>query len=229
MARQSKYPEEFRRQAAALVLDSGATIRDVGRELGVHHETLRNWVAQLRQERDSGRPSDLAADERPPPVARGPGPPARPDRRRDRRASRVRAGRATDPQHPGTCLPRVAGSPSVVVVEGFMPVKGALQVERLLTLFFEFGLGVCEVEGGRRRCTRPLDAEQFGQASFEVVDAPLWCAGVFVQVGVVGEQGSAAGYMVCGRVLAAVEWAPAATSRSAVCEWSPRSAQSSGE
>ncbi|MBO4159276.1 MULTISPECIES: transposase [Micromonospora] len=42
MARQSKYPEEFRSQAAALVLDSGRTIRDVGRELGVNHETLRN-------------------------------------------------------------------------------------------------------------------------------------------------------------------------------------------
>lgn len=64
MARQSKYPEEFRRQAAALVLDSGRTIRDVGRELGVNHETLRNWVAQLRQERDGSRPSDLVADER---------------------------------------------------------------------------------------------------------------------------------------------------------------------
>ncbi|WP_372493660.1 transposase [Micromonospora alfalfae] len=64
MARQSKYPEEFRRQAAALVLDSGRTIRDVGRELGVNHETLRNWVDRLRQERDGDRPSDLAADER---------------------------------------------------------------------------------------------------------------------------------------------------------------------
>ncbi|MGC1211684.1 MAG: transposase [Micromonospora sp.] len=64
MARQSKYPEEFRRQAAALVLDSGRTLRDVGRELGVNHETLRNWVDRMRQERDGGRPSDLAADER---------------------------------------------------------------------------------------------------------------------------------------------------------------------
>ncbi|MFC4019174.1 transposase [Micromonospora sp. GCM10011542] len=64
MARQSKYPEEFPRQAAALVLDSGRTIREVCRELGVNHETLRNWVAQLRQERDGGRRSDLAADER---------------------------------------------------------------------------------------------------------------------------------------------------------------------
>ncbi|MFI7609232.1 transposase [Micromonospora sp. NPDC049366] len=64
MARQSKYPEEFRRQAAALVLDSGRTIRDVGRELGVNHETLRNWVDRLRQERNGDRPSGLAADER---------------------------------------------------------------------------------------------------------------------------------------------------------------------
>ncbi|WP_439427718.1 transposase [Micromonospora sp. LA-10] len=64
MARQSKYPEEFRRQAAALVLDSGRTLRDVGRELGVNHETLRNWVDRMRQERDGGRASDLAADER---------------------------------------------------------------------------------------------------------------------------------------------------------------------
>ncbi|XTZ19180.1 transposase [Micromonospora echinospora] len=36
------------------MLDSGRTIRDVGRELGVNHETLRNWVGQLRQERDGG-------------------------------------------------------------------------------------------------------------------------------------------------------------------------------
>ncbi|WFE59532.1 transposase [Micromonospora sp. WMMD712] len=64
MARQSKHPEEFRCQAAALVPDSGRTIRDVGRELGVNHETLRNWVDRLRQERDGGRASDPAADER---------------------------------------------------------------------------------------------------------------------------------------------------------------------
>lgn len=42
MARQGRYPEEFRRQAEALVLDSGCTIREVGRELGVNHETLRS-------------------------------------------------------------------------------------------------------------------------------------------------------------------------------------------
>ncbi|MFG3419791.1 transposase [Micromonospora sp. NPDC048063] len=35
----ARHPSQFRRQAAALVLDSGRTIRDVGRELGVNHET----------------------------------------------------------------------------------------------------------------------------------------------------------------------------------------------
>lgn len=64
MARQSKHPEEFRRQAAALVLDSGRSIRDVARELGVNHETLRNWVDKLRQERTGGQPGELSADER---------------------------------------------------------------------------------------------------------------------------------------------------------------------
>jgi transposase len=64
LARQSKHPEEFRHQAAALVLDSGRSIRDVARELGVNHETLRNWVDKLRQERAAGRPGDLSSDER---------------------------------------------------------------------------------------------------------------------------------------------------------------------
>ena len=44
MPRPSKYPEEFRRDAVELVRSSGRTMREVGRELGVNHETLRNWV-----------------------------------------------------------------------------------------------------------------------------------------------------------------------------------------
>ncbi len=63
MGRVSKYPEEFRRQAAALVVDGGRGVRDVARELDVNHETLRNWVAAMRTERAApGGP--VSADER---------------------------------------------------------------------------------------------------------------------------------------------------------------------
>jgi transposase len=49
VSRPSKFPEEFRRDAVALVRSSGRTLRDVGRELGVNHETLRNWVAAVKR------------------------------------------------------------------------------------------------------------------------------------------------------------------------------------
>jgi transposase len=43
--RPSKYPEEFRRDAVALVKASPErTVADIARELGVNHETLRQWV-----------------------------------------------------------------------------------------------------------------------------------------------------------------------------------------
>ena len=54
MGRRSKYPEQFRRNAAKLALDGGRPIRDVARELGINHEILRNWVNQLRRERRDG-------------------------------------------------------------------------------------------------------------------------------------------------------------------------------
>ncbi len=45
MSRPSKYPEEFRRDAVALVKASPErTVADIARELGVNHETLRQWV-----------------------------------------------------------------------------------------------------------------------------------------------------------------------------------------
>ncbi len=48
---------------AQFVLDSRRSIRDVAAELGVHHETLRNWVAAERRQRAAG-PAALGADER---------------------------------------------------------------------------------------------------------------------------------------------------------------------
>jgi transposase len=51
MPRPPKHSEEFRRDAVALVRSSPhRTIAEIGRELGVNHETLRSWVR--RAERD---------------------------------------------------------------------------------------------------------------------------------------------------------------------------------
>ncbi|WP_369523401.1 transposase [Micromonospora haikouensis] len=44
LGRPSKYTEEFRRDAVDLVHSSGRPINQVARELGMSHETLRNWV-----------------------------------------------------------------------------------------------------------------------------------------------------------------------------------------
>ena len=49
MPRPSKYPEQFRRDAVELVRSSGRSLREVGQELGVNHETLRNWVNAAKQ------------------------------------------------------------------------------------------------------------------------------------------------------------------------------------
>ena len=41
MGRPSKYTEEFRRDAVALVRDSGEPVKKIARDLGVNPETLR--------------------------------------------------------------------------------------------------------------------------------------------------------------------------------------------
>lgn len=51
MPRPSKYPEEFRRDAVALVRSSPErTVAEIARELGVNHETLRQWVMAADKE-----------------------------------------------------------------------------------------------------------------------------------------------------------------------------------
>ena len=50
MGRPSKYTQEFRRDAVDLVRSSGRPINEVARELGMSHETLRNWVRKHEQQ-----------------------------------------------------------------------------------------------------------------------------------------------------------------------------------
>src|SRR3712207_7914201 len=56
-------PGDFRQRAAQLVLDSRRSVREVAGELGINHETLRNWIAAERRQRADG-PAALSADER---------------------------------------------------------------------------------------------------------------------------------------------------------------------
>jgi transposase len=67
--RPSKYSEDFRRDAVELVRSTDRTLRDVGRELGVNHETLRGGVnaakrAQQRAAGCGGDGSELSSAER---------------------------------------------------------------------------------------------------------------------------------------------------------------------
>jgi transposase-like protein len=49
------FAEEYKRQAAELVVSSGRSITSVGKELGLRDSVLRRWVEKLRQEPESGR------------------------------------------------------------------------------------------------------------------------------------------------------------------------------
>ena len=60
--RRGRYPKEFRRDVAALVLDQRRTIADVANELDLVEQTVGNWV---RQERiDRGEREGLTSEER---------------------------------------------------------------------------------------------------------------------------------------------------------------------
>ncbi|MET8122508.1 transposase [Micromonospora sp. NPDC005189] len=62
MPRPSKYPEQFRRDAVDLVRSSGRSLREVGQELGVNHETLRNWVNAAKTAESAGKVRGGAAN-----------------------------------------------------------------------------------------------------------------------------------------------------------------------
>jgi transposase len=51
-----KYPDELRERAVRLALESGRPLKHVAQDLGVHYESLRNWVRQA--EADTGKRSD---------------------------------------------------------------------------------------------------------------------------------------------------------------------------
>ncbi len=64
MGRPSKYSPEFKRDAVTLARTTGRPINQVARELGLSHETLRNWVKQDRIDRGQGVAGELTSSER---------------------------------------------------------------------------------------------------------------------------------------------------------------------
>ena len=57
------YPQQFREQAVRLVRDSEKTVDQIAKDLGIAHQTLRNWVKQV--DLDNGRRTDgLTTEER---------------------------------------------------------------------------------------------------------------------------------------------------------------------
>lgn len=63
MPRPSKYPEPFRRDAVELARSSDRSLREIGRELGVNHETLRNWVNAAKRAEQNAAGQRPSADE----------------------------------------------------------------------------------------------------------------------------------------------------------------------
>jgi transposase-like protein len=60
--RRGRYPKEFHRDVAALVLDQKRSVSDVARELDLVEQTVYNWVRQEKVDR--GETEGLTSDER---------------------------------------------------------------------------------------------------------------------------------------------------------------------
>ena len=52
MTRTSRFTREFRAEAVTLARQRGNTLRSVGADLGVSHETIRKWSKQFEREAD---------------------------------------------------------------------------------------------------------------------------------------------------------------------------------
>ena len=62
MATRRRFTQEYKDQAVSLVLDSGRTIAEVAKSIGVHEMTLGKWVKKAKE---SGAPNrDLSDTER---------------------------------------------------------------------------------------------------------------------------------------------------------------------
>ncbi|QIZ37163.1 hypothetical protein FDZ84_24165 [Saccharopolyspora sp. ASAGF58] len=70
LGRPSKYSDEFKRDAVELVFSTGRPINQVARELGLSHETLRNWVRAAKQQAEVGDGAEAEAADKDAELAR---------------------------------------------------------------------------------------------------------------------------------------------------------------
>ena len=63
MASRRKFTPEYKAEAVALVTDSGRAVSDVARSLGIHENTLANWVARAKERGDVAE-KELSLSER---------------------------------------------------------------------------------------------------------------------------------------------------------------------
>lgn len=64
MGRPTKYQEEFRESAVAMVRETGKPIAAVARDLGINEGTLGNWIAKDRRARGEQRADQVSESER---------------------------------------------------------------------------------------------------------------------------------------------------------------------
>jgi transposase len=62
MPQPGAHPKEFREEAVRLYRTSGKSLRELGGELGISHQTLRGWIHQA--EIDEGKRDGLTTSER---------------------------------------------------------------------------------------------------------------------------------------------------------------------
>lgn len=60
MSTKRRYPLEFRSEAVRLVQESGKSINKIPDDLGIAHQTLRNWIRQT----DAGQLEGLMTEDR---------------------------------------------------------------------------------------------------------------------------------------------------------------------
>jgi len=52
MASRRKFTPEYKGEAVALVVESGRSVKDVAESLGIHENTLGNWITKAKERGD---------------------------------------------------------------------------------------------------------------------------------------------------------------------------------